>query len=237
MTALQVMLLIIGLVFFVGSFFFTEKLSSSDINELKKIGEKEIKTMLDVSLKDAEARLASKIDEQTVIASAEFERGTDKETNEKILSISEYADTVLNSMNETHNQIMFLYERLNDKQEMATRMTGELQALESNILALKEHVAEEAERYEVTLSKVEEAESEAKRKEKAEAEMQDLKEAFMAKVSEENAASAAEKPDTKAQIVSMYKEGYSEVEIAKRLGVGLGEIKLILGLFDEEYRA
>ncbi len=37
----------------------------------------------------------------------------------------------------------------------------------------------------------------------------------------------------KKQIVSMHQEGFSEVEIAKKCGVGIGEIKLILGLFDE----
>ena len=37
-----------------------------------------------------------------------------------------------------------------------------------------------------------------------------------------------------AQILSMYKEGMSELEIAKQLGRGLGEVKLVLGLFGEE---
>ena len=43
--------------------------------------------------------------------------------------------------------------------------------------------------------------------------------------------------DDNEQILKMYKEGYSEIEIAKKLGKGLGEIKLVLGLFDEDYTA
>ena len=41
------------------------------------------------------------------------------------------------------------------------------------------------------------------------------------------------KDELKKKIVSMHQEGFSEVEIAKKCGVGIGEIKLILGLFDE----
>jgi hypothetical protein len=34
-----------------------------------------------------------------------------EETNEKIMAISEYSDTVMENMNKTHNEIMFLYNK------------------------------------------------------------------------------------------------------------------------------
>ena len=40
------------------------------------------------------------------------------------------------------------------------------------------------------------------------------------------------KDEIKNKIISMHKDGFSEVEIAKKCGIGIGEIKLILGLFD-----
>ena len=36
------------------------------------------------------------------------------------------------------------------------------------------------------------------------------------------------------QILSFWKEGMSEVEIAKTLGLGLGEVRLVLGLYKED---
>ena len=39
MTALQIILLAIGVVFLVGSFFVSEKLSSSDLEEVKKMSQ------------------------------------------------------------------------------------------------------------------------------------------------------------------------------------------------------
>ncbi len=236
MTALQLILLIVGVIFFIGSFFVTEKLSSSDLEQLRRIGEKEVKVMIDKELKAGVTRLESNIDDQIVSANEKFERETDKETNEKLMSISEYTDTVLNSMNETHNQIMFLYNMLNEKQEKALQLTGEMQAAESNLLALKDHISKMAEHYEVTLQKVDEKQAEELKKQKTEEEMQGLKDAFMAKIIEDqDPVKADNSGDEKSVILSMYKEGYSEVEIAKRMGKGLGEIKLILGLFDEEY--
>ncbi len=236
MTALQLILLIVGVIFFIGSFFVTEKLSSSDLEQLRRIGEKEVKVMIDKELKAGVTRLESNIDDQITSANEKFERETDKETNEKLMSISEYTDTVLNSMNETHNQIMFLYNMLNEKQEKALQLTGEMQAAESNLLALKDHISKMAEHYEVTLQKVDEKQAEELKKQKTEEEMQGLKDAFMAKIIEDqDPVKADNSGDEKSVILSMYKEGYSEVEIAKRMGKGLGEIKLILGLFDEEY--
>ena len=49
MTGLQISLLVIGIVFLVGSFFVSEKLSSSDVQEIQKLGEKEIKVLLEFS--------------------------------------------------------------------------------------------------------------------------------------------------------------------------------------------
>ena len=35
------------------------------------------------------------------------------------------------------------------------------------------------------------------------------------------------------KILLLYKEGMSEVEIAKKLDCGLGEVRLVLGLYNE----
>ena len=37
-----------------------------------------------------------------------------------------------------------------------------------------------------------------------------------------------------AAILELHRQGASEIEIAKELGLGVGEVKLVLGLFREE---
>ena len=61
MTALQIILVVIGLVFLVGSFFVSEKLSSSDLEEMKKMSQQEIKVILDKELQSADSTIEEKI--------------------------------------------------------------------------------------------------------------------------------------------------------------------------------
>lgn len=69
--------------------------------------------------------------------------------------------------------------------------------------------------------------------------LEDLKAAFEKEISNEkseNEKNPGEKSINET-VLALYKQGYSEVEIAKNLGKGVGEVKLILGLFDEGKKA
>ena len=43
MTGIEITLLLIGIIFMIGSFFITEKLSGSDLNKVSEVSEEEIK--------------------------------------------------------------------------------------------------------------------------------------------------------------------------------------------------
>ena len=115
MTGVAWILLLIGVVFMIGSFFVTEKLSPSELNQIAELSEEELKRIIDRGLKNAETRIEDAIDEQVDQSSEKVDRSLEKVTNDKIMAISEYSDTVIESMNKTHNEIMFLYSMLNDK--------------------------------------------------------------------------------------------------------------------------
>ena len=228
MTALQIILLVIGLVFLVGSFFVSEKLSSSDLEEMKKMSQQEIKVILDKELQSAESTIEEKIQGKLDDVIEDLERKSDKETNDKIMAISEYSDTVLNSMNKSHEEIIFMYDMLNDKQERITEIVKEMQAMESAITQMEEaldekieQVGEEVQR-QIELTKV-------KEEMPTEPEIS-MEEALQTQLS------AQEEDKTlgdNQEILSLFNEGMTEVDIAKKLGRGLGEIKLVLGLFSE----
>lgn len=228
MTALQIILLVIGLVFLVGSFFVSEKLSSSDLEEMKKMSQQEIKVILDKELQSADSTIEEKIQGKLDDVIEDLERKSDKETNDKIMAISEYSDTVLNSMNKSHEEIIFMYDMLNDKQERITEIVKEMQAMESVITQMEEaldekieQVGEEVQR-QIELTKV-------KEEMPTEPEIS-MEEALQTQLS------AQEEDKTlgdNQEILSLFNEGMTEVDIAKKLGRGLGEIKLVLGLFSE----
>lgn len=248
MTGLEISLLIIGAIFFIGSFFVTEKLSSSDVEHIQKLSEKEVHVIVEKAMGRAADEIDRRIENNLDHAVMDLETKSDKETNEKILAINEYSDTVLDSMNKSHEEVMFLYNMLNEKQEKITRLTEELQHSESSLRALKEDVAAMVSSYEALKGEpisedfskegtdVEDSVIPEDVREAVRENMESLKQVFMQKM-EDTQSEDAQAEDDNEQILKMYKEGYSEIEIAKKLGKGLGEIKLVLGLFDEDYTA
>ncbi len=258
MSTLEICLFITGLIFFVGSFFVTEKLSSSDTEMIQRLSEKEVKALVEKELSKASEQMDKLLSEKKEEAVEKIEIQTDRDTNEKIMSIGEYSDTILKAMNDSHDEIMFIYQILNEKQENITNMVAEIGKQESALRNMKASIEDklaELEAKEVELKHAEEVEQ-SKPTLHFENDVMSLKEAFIQKMDEEEVKKADKsaietlqaskkssiarntildpsKEELKKKIVSMHQEGFSEVEIAKKCGVGIGEIKLILGLFDE----
>ena len=232
MLAVEIVLILIGVAFLVGSYFVEERFSEKDIQEISKMSETQLNMIVDKQVKSAKTQVENSVDEIIDESLAVTKRGLEKETNEKIMAISEYSDTVLESMNKTHNEIMFLYSMLNDKHAEMTEFAGALQKYsKSNKQPQQENVilAEETE----TVHKVKEQEpvfvvrpnvtrtSIEETLNKANQEMEGTQESVFLNKNE--------------QILNLHKEGKSDVEIAKALDCGLGEVRLVLGLYKEEH--
>ena len=233
MTGLQIAMIMIGIVCLIGSFFVSEKLSKADLEEMKKMSDEEIKVIIDSKMQEAASQIDERLQEKVDLATAQMERSGEKETNEKIMAISEYSDTVLSSMNKSHDEIVFLYDMLNEKQERVTELIKELTLMQSAVAQMEETLDDKLQKTGVSM----EEEAEVLQQEITDAiePKQTLEEAFRTQVSS-NDAGVDEEPQQNEQILSLYREGMSEVDIAKQLGRGLGEIKLVLGLFGEEQK-
>lgn len=278
MSGLGIGLLIIGAVFFIGSFFVSEKLSSSDMDEISGLSEDQIKALIDKHLNEADEKLDSALSEKVEEKSEEFIAGADKETNNRIMSIGEYADSVFDSMSKTHDEIVFLYQMLNDKQDVMTKLTKTLGEAESHVRELlteaekQKQLAEaqsknlmsstsasvqrteavktaessfpplpksddsKAKPVEPSVKQTDEAAAISDLRAQAE-EPQAEKEPEAEKTEKKNSKQVKEQADTKKireKIISMYHQGYSLLDIAKETGKGIGEVSLILELFDEK---
>lgn len=233
MTGLQIAMIMIGIVCLIGSFFVSEKLSKADLEEMKKMSDEEIKVIIDSKMQEAASQIDERLQEKVDLATAQMERSGEKETNEKIMAISEYSDTVLSSMNKSHDEIVFLYDMLNEKQERVTELIKELTLMQSAVAQMEETLDDKLQKTGVSM----EEEAEVLQQERTDAiePKQTLEEAFRTQGSS-NDAGLDEEPQQNEQILSLYREGMSEVDIAKQLGRGLGEIKLVLGLFGEEQK-
>ena len=130
MTVLEIVLLIIGLSFCIGSFFVSEKLSSKDRENLQKLTKDQIQDIIKDKMADAKVELEDKLSATIDEAMEEIDRKTDKETNNKIMEISQYSDTVLESVDKSHKEVTFMYSMLNEKQQDTVDMTKKLSELE-----------------------------------------------------------------------------------------------------------
>ena len=263
MAGLEIGLVVIGILIFVGSFFITEKLSSSDMKEITKISEKEIKNIVNKAVAESDDVIKQRFDNKLEDYVNDFAIRTDDEYVSKMNQMNEYSEKVLETMEKTNNEIVFIYSMLNDKQEKVTDLSARLDTTKSQLLQLKsdvdESINELKEQYESNIQLKKEQEFvtgiEAARVEtetvktfedelieRISDEENDAPEGFVHAV--ELANNNSESEDAKIEsdggnnttsendIVKLYKEGFSEVEIARKLGKGIGEIKLVLGLYN-----
>lgn len=236
MTGVAWILLLIGVVFMIGSFFVTEKLSPSELNQIAELSEEELKRIIDRGLKNAETRIEDAIDEQVDQSSEKVDRSLEKVTNDKIMAISEYSDTVIESMNKTHNEIMFLYSMLNDKHTELTGMAADLQRLAADVRSLEEKVPLTAPQ---AASERAAAVSAASAVTPVPVEKADTTGRETAAAPAEQKEEMPETEETKqeglhAEILKLKKLGMTEVQIAKKLGIGIGEVRLVNGLYRGE---
>jgi len=229
MTLLIVSLLIIGAVFIIGSFFIGEKLSDSDVEEIQKLSKEEIERIIKDKMADARSDMEDQLAEAIDEAMENLDRKTDKETTDKIQEISDYSDGVLKAVEDSHKEVMFMYSMLNSKQENVTEMTAELQDMLSKLRALNTSIdrkMEEAKNIELKLPPNEEITVANPIEVKPSPSFnEEMTKKFSAEESKGNG---------NLDILNLHDEGYSEVEIAKKLGRGLGEVKFVLGLYQED---
>ncbi len=223
MTGIEILLLVIGVIFFVASFFITEKLSPGELNKIGELSNDEIQRVMERELQKVSGDIEGKVEEKVEEALVNSERSMEKECNEKIMAISEYSDTVVESMNKTHNEIMFLYSMLNDKHTELTQFSSKLQELVNEL----EKKDEEIEQHMLQRNVAEETMTMPQQLEEA-ADMQD-------DWADELGRSDLEEPETmnyNSAILTLHKEGKTAIEIARELALGLGEVQLVIGLYE-----
>ena len=236
MTILEIALLIIGVAFCIGSFFVSERLSGKDRENLQKLTREQIEEIIKDKMADAKVEMEDKLSATIDEAMDELDRKTDKETNEKIMQISEYSDTVLESVDKSHKEITFMYSMLNEKQQDALEMTKQLSDIEDTLMTLNSSIAKKMDLLRDRQIEIdsEKTKLEAKKEEMANAiqtsEPVSFTEALAEKFADE---SPKNNQNDNMEILTLHDEGLTEVEIAKKLGRGLGEVKFVLGLYQE----
>ena len=297
MHAAEIIVLIAGAILFTVSFFMSDKGGSAsglDEEEERKL----IRELLDKEVEGAKFKLDEAAQEYLSENRDRMERTLDRITNEKMSAVDEYSTTVLDQIHKNHDEVMFLYDMLNNKHAQVKNTAAELNQLTKSAKVAAEEVSTQTEQIQKVQSEPVKAQkedkqdygkgfgyvsppkhengieksfgytsnepkSEDKTEESSEAVFEELpvakpdldiievgqdikptpkKKASKAKaektpvVADKNVdlmfASVGNTQNNNDRILELHKAGKSNMAIAKELGLGIGEVKLVIDLFE-----
>ena len=272
MTGLEIALLTIGLIVIVASFVFSSKSDGDTIHNVKDV------TFTDKQKEDIKKQIMDILDEQIENVKEQTEISLDKLSNQKMLEMNEYSDTILQEINRNHNEVMFLYDMLNEKKkeinntvrdmnvtkkeieksktvpkkqtvidsikdmsedtggfmaseellreeqkDVDTRKKDILNQLDAVVEAVSDDVSADLEAVEKKPKKRTSTGRTAAKRMKETVKKETLRE-------DNRDPKAFETGNNNEKILQLSKEGKSNVEIAKELGLGIGEVKLVIDL-------
>lgn len=212
MTALEICLIIIGIAAIAVSYLISEKVSEEKLKEAARelvLGEESRLSLQN----QTRAAVENILEDMTDTIAGRAERELEKLSNEKIMSVHDYSNTVLEEINKSHNEIMFLYSMLDDKDRELKNTVREVQSAVKAVKRLESMEPEEANQ--PRLADISDVQPE---------ELSMLLES----VADESMEEARNNND---RILKLHQEGKTNLDIARELGLGLGEVKLVIDLF------
>ena len=126
MTGIEIVLLILGMIVFAVSFLIPEPKQKIDAKSLAD-GEEKIKEIVVEQMKEAKEKLRISVDETLSGAVEKTERSLERVSNEKITAVSEFSNTVLEDIHKSHQEVLFLYDMLHDKQKNLLETAKEIE--------------------------------------------------------------------------------------------------------------
>lgn len=274
MNITELILLIFGGIVFTVSFFLPSG-GKKEKDGISKADEEEIKEIIGREVEEAKTQISDIVDETITYSMEKTERSMERLTNEKIMAVNEYSDTVLEQINKNHKEAVFLYDMLNDKHENLKSTVSEAVKTASEVkqtvkdaevtareakeqaVEIKEQIpapVPEKEFVPIQVPRVEVTDGSATAE--IEKEPEKPKRKTTRKVKTEASASKKEAVDpektekaskvdlsmaapgktggrnSNERILELHKAGKSNMAIAKELGLGIGEVKLVIDLFE-----
>ena len=239
MSATVIVLIVIGLVFIFVSFAISEKLSeekaeSDSVVKIPKELTTEQKEKIDKLIREY-------MDQQIDGRLTDIETRLSEIVNQKTLALGDYAVSVNEEIDRNHKEVVFLYDMLSDKQKEIMTTVNMIDTYKKEISTMvQEQAAQNIMNYSASASETQPSAEDTVPEELTAEEMSDdteieeaMKEMEDIPISEES-QEELENVDNKDMILEMHKAGLSILEIARHLGLGVGEVKLVVDLYQGE---
>ncbi|BBF42955.1 hypothetical protein lbkm_1641 [Lachnospiraceae bacterium KM106-2] len=226
MQTIDIVLIIIGLFMIGVSFIISEKFSG--VNEEVTFTNQLPDELLKKQAEGMYDQMRKEMNEITDQAYENADGMLSKLSNEKIMAVTDYSNQILEKIENNHQEVVFLYDMLNDKEEEIKELLKQTSQVSAPVKPVNKKKAD--------------AQNDTKHQGKELVNKMDghivkMKEEQKIKKQLKDAASIdCEKQNENAtknqQIIEYYQQGLSVLEISRELHVGQGEVQLVINLFE-----
>ncbi|MBD5459604.1 MAG: hypothetical protein HDR26_01490 [Lachnospiraceae bacterium] len=240
MGVLELVLLAVGGTIFAVSFIIPVK-GERLTEKTREILKAEIRKLVAGETNAAKARITDIVEETASGSIEKAERTMERISNEKIMAVSEYSDTVLEEINKNHKEVLFLYDMLNDKHQNLKSVVSETARLTKKMEQTTREAQQAVREAKQAAEKENESAGQVPDEEAGNTEVQWI--AASVQIEEDESESGAGEPfsaeehksgkNNNERILDLHQAGKSNVEIARELKLGVGEVKLVIDLFKE----
>ncbi len=257
MSPVEIIFILLGVTLIIVSCFIGNKASAVDnkADMFSAISEKEVEKKVD--------EIIEKRTEEMIVKTDDY---LSKISNEKIISMNDFSNQIIEKIENNHNEVVFMYDLLNQKDEEIKKTIHSMDESENDIKEVTEAVVKLTKQLNNAVKKAEDSQALIAETKKAEAAETEKTEKPAASVKGDSAAKKALKEEKTTAgksrttskekatdagknieipkgpkiisddnkndtILAMHKQGKSVVEISKALGIGQGEVKLVINLY------
>ena len=227
---MEIILLIIAAALAVASFVIPVSSKEMDAAN-QKLAKEEVKSLVDQEMKNIRKHTDEVVGEAVDYAVEKTERSLERLTNEKMMAINEYSDTVLQEIHKNHNEVMFLYDMLNDKHTNLKNTVSEAAKTAQVVEETKKEAEAVVSDFQKLSAPVAENAPQQITPQQATPGQAVLQELQKLPVDVNFGEEEARRENNNEKILELFRQGKSKVAIAKELGLGVGEVKLVIDLY------
>lgn len=244
MTTIEIVLCLAGIILCIISFLLPDKQKEAGEQE-QKFMEEVAKAFVEGEIAKAKEKLEEMQEETISYGMEKTERSLEKITIEKINAVSEYAETVIEDINKNHKEVMFLYDMLNSKHENLKETVVEVSQTAKEAEKTVQVLEDTAKKVETTLQAQEETD-EKENDEFAPLDVINFSNLSPVKERKKNPPKrnvqgkeskisiqfeGSDNKNSNERILELHDMGKSNMAIAKELGLGVGEVNLVIDLY------
>ena len=238
MEPITIIMILLGIALLVGSCFLPkgDKSETSYDELINRLAKRELTTEETERIRQTVDQIVLEKTEEVIIKTDDY---LSQVANEKIMSVDEFSKQILERMDKNNSDIMFLYNMVSDTKEELKGEIAKAERVKESLHRIGEEKEETVPAEKKPKVKLQPVAATPKttpkkspvKKEEAEPKTTDDIAALLAATvtPEQNVTSDVDLP--KEKILALYKEGKSIRDISRELGMGQGEVKLVIDLY------